>query len=85
MYEAHFGCPVQFESGRDALLVSDESLDAPNRLGDETIVGFFDRHLEQQLASLTQEHYLGLQVRRAVANVLSEGGAGCRRSPQSLR
>ncbi|MBK5968894.1 MULTISPECIES: AraC family transcriptional regulator [Thiorhodovibrio] len=73
VYEAHFGCPVYFESRRDALLVSKESLDAPNRLGDETIVGFFDRHLEQQLASLTQESHLELRVRRAVANLLSEG------------
>jgi AraC-like DNA-binding protein len=73
VYEAHFGCPVHFESGRDALLVSEESIDAPNKLGDETIVGFFDRHLEQQLASLTQEHHLELRVRRAVATVLSEG------------
>jgi len=73
VYEAHFGCPVQFESGRDALLVSDASLDAPNRLGDETIVGFFDRHLEEQLASLTQEYHLELQVRRAVATRLSDG------------
>jgi AraC-like DNA-binding protein len=73
VYEAHFGCPVHFESGRDALLVSEESLDAPNRLGDESIAGFFDRHLEQQLASLTQGSTLELRVRRAVANVLSDG------------
>ncbi len=73
VYEAHFGCPVHFESGRDALLVSEECIDAPNRLGDETIAGFFDRHLEQQLASLTQDSNLELRVRRAVANVLSEG------------
>ena len=73
VYEAHFGCPVHFESGRDALFVSEESIDAPNRLGDETIAGFFDRHLEQQLASLTQDSTLELRVRRAVANVLSEG------------
>ena len=73
VYEAHFGCPVQFESGRDALLVSAESIDAPNRLGDETIAGFFDRHLEQQLATLGQDNTLELRVRRAVVNVLSEG------------
>lgn len=73
VYETHFGCPVHFESGRDALLVSEESIDAPNRLGDETIAGFFDRHLEQQLASLTQDSSLELRVRRAVANMLSEG------------
>ena len=73
VYEAHFGCPVHFESGRDALLVSEASIDAPNRLGDETIARFFDRHLEQQLASLTQERQLEFRVRRAVATVLSEG------------
>lgn len=73
IYEAHFGCPVHFESGRDALLVSAESADTPNRLGDETIASFFDAHLEQQLASLLQEGHLELRVRRAVANVLSEG------------
>ena len=73
VYETHFGCPVHFESGRDALMVSEESIDAPNKLGDETIAGFFDQHLEQQLASLVQDGNLELQVRRAVANVLSEG------------
>lgn len=73
VYEAHFGCPVHFESGRDALLVSEESIDAPNKLGDETIAKFFDRHLEQELASLTGDSGLEQQVRRAVANVLSEG------------
>ena len=72
-YEAHFACPVHFESGRDALLVSEESIDAPNRLGDETIAAFFDRHLEQELASLARDHDLEVRVRRAVANVLSEG------------
>lgn len=73
VYEAHFGCPVLFGSGRDALLVSEESIDAPNRLGDETIAAFFDRHLEQQLAARAEETTLERRVRRAVANVLSEG------------
>jgi hypothetical protein len=52
VYETHFGCPVHFESGRDALLISEDTLDAPNRLGDETVVSFFDRHLEEELASV---------------------------------
>ncbi|MGJ3231324.1 MAG: AraC family transcriptional regulator ligand-binding domain-containing protein [Oceanicaulis sp.] len=73
VYEAHFGCPVHFETGRDALLVSEDSLDAPNRLGDETIADFFDRHLENELASLTPEDGLEPRVRRAVAKVLSDG------------
>ncbi|MCR9223836.1 MAG: AraC family transcriptional regulator [Hyphomonas sp.] len=72
-YEHHFGCPVHFESERDALLVSDGTMDAPNRLGDETIAKFFDRHLEQELSLLSSESSLEHSVRRAVANVLSEG------------
>lgn len=73
VYEAHFGCPVIFDSPRDALLISEETLDAPNRLGDETVVSFFDRHLEQELASVANDAGLEQQVRRAVARVLSEG------------
>jgi len=54
-------------------LVSDKSIDAPNRLGDATIVSFFDRHLEQQLASQKSDRSLELRVRRAISNILSEG------------
>lgn len=73
VYTTHFGCPVHFESGRDALLVSEESLAVPNKLGDETIAQFFDRHLEQQLAELADEDNLEKRVRLAVAQLLSEG------------
>lgn len=73
IYEEHFGCPVHFETDRDALLVSEDSMDAPNKLGDETIAGFFDRHLEEELAALRNDGGLEQNVRRVVANVLSEG------------
>lgn len=73
VFEAHFGCPVHFESGRDALLLSTESIDAPNKLGDETIAKFFDTHLEQELAAIKNDDGLEQHVRRAVAQRLSEG------------
>lgn len=73
VYEEHFGCPVYFESGRDALLVSEESIDAPNKIGDETIAKFFDLHLDKQIASLTNDSGLEQLVRQAVAHNLSEG------------
>lgn len=72
-YEEHFGCPVHFQSGRDALLVNENDMDAPNRLGDETIAKFFDQHLEQEIASIDDDLSLEHAVRRAVSNVLSEG------------
>jgi len=73
VYESHFGCPVHFMSGRDAVLVSKESIEIQNKLGDQSIAQFFDRHLEQQLNSLRGDVDLQQQVRRAVANLLSEG------------
>ncbi|WOJ92478.1 AraC family transcriptional regulator ligand-binding domain-containing protein [Congregibacter variabilis] len=73
VYENHFGCPVHFRSGRDALLVSQQSMTAPNKLGDQTIAKFFDQHLEQELALRTDDTALEQQVRRVIANVLSEG------------
>lgn len=73
VYTDHFKCPVHFESGRDALLISEESLCVPNRLGDETIAKFFDQHLENELASLANPYSLDKRVRLAVAKMLSEG------------
>jgi AraC-like DNA-binding protein len=72
-YEKHFGCAVHFQTGRDALLLDERMIDAPNKLGDETIAKFFDQHLEQELAALSRDQDLEQQVRLAVANVLSEG------------
>lgn len=73
VYEEHFGCPVRFETGRDALLIDPDCLDVPNTLGDETIAQFFDRHLEEELAKLAERDSLEKRVCLAVAQVLSEG------------
>jgi AraC-like DNA-binding protein len=73
IYEDHFGCPVLFETGRDALQLREDDIDAPNKVGDETIASFFDRHLERELAMIEREAGLEHDVRRAVADVLSEG------------
>ena len=72
-YAAHFGCPVHFETERDALFVSESMLETPNKLGDETIAHFFDQHLEQELAALKDDTGLDQRVRIEVAQSLSEG------------
>lgn len=73
IYESHFGCPVHFETARDAILVTEEMLGVPNKLGDETIAQFFDRHLEVELAALTDDAGLEQRVKIAVSQTLSEG------------
>lgn len=72
-HEAYFGCPVHFESDREGLLVSRQTLDAPNRLGDATIAAFFDTHLDEELGHLDHAVSLERQVRDLVTTSLSEG------------
>ncbi len=73
LYADHFQCAVHFESARDAMLVSEQSLATPNRLGDPTIAQFFDRHLEEQLAAMSDDEGLERRVRIAVSESLSAG------------
>ena len=62
-----------FDTDRDALLVSGESLQTPNRLGDGSISKFFDTHLEAALAQFQDNDALDQRVRIQVARSLSEG------------
>lgn len=75
-HEEYFGCPIRFGSDRDALLVSEETLRTPNRLGDESISRFFDAHLETELSrydDVENDASLDRRVRREVSRSLSEG------------
>ncbi|NJK99201.1 MAG: AraC family transcriptional regulator [Spirulinaceae cyanobacterium SM2_1_0] len=72
-HEAYFGCPIHFDSDRDALLVSHTSLQTPNQLGDESISQFFDTHLEAELSKLADPNSLEHWVRIHVSRCLSEG------------
>lgn len=73
VHEAHFGCPVHFDSDRDALRVAREVLEGPNRLGDESTMRFFDAHLEQELARRSASAPVDVRVRTCIARSLSEG------------
>lgn len=72
-HEAYFECPVRFESDRDALLVSTESLQTPNRLGDESISRFFDMHLDTVVSGFEDSPTLDQQVLPLISRALSEG------------
>ncbi|MEM1284555.1 MAG: AraC family transcriptional regulator [Pseudomonadota bacterium] len=72
-HEAYFGCPVHFGCENDALLVSNEALDQPNKLGDEGITQFLLPHLEGELKDLRDAPSLGDKTKEAIAKALSEG------------
>ena len=72
-HEAYFGCPIHFGTDRDALQLSDETLQTPNQLGDATISRFFDSHLEAEVSKLEDESSLERRVRSRIARELSDG------------
>jgi AraC-like DNA-binding protein len=72
-HEEYFGCPVQFGSDRDALLVSSAKLHTPNRLGDRSISSFFDGYLEEVVSKFAGAPGIDQQVLTEVCNALSEG------------
>lgn len=72
-HESFFECPVHFDTDKDALLLSNETLLTPNKLGDENISKFFDAHLESEISKYEDEAALDRQVRVQVAQSLSEG------------
>lgn len=72
-HERYFGCPVFFGSQLDALLLSPGSLAQPNKLGDEGITRFLDRHLESELRELADEASVKVLAKDVIARSLSEG------------
>ena len=72
-HKRHFGCPVHFGADTDALLVAAETMLAPNRVGDPSIVQFFDTHLERELSEFDDDASLERRVRVRVSQSLSAG------------
>lgn len=69
----YFGCPVIFNAGLDALLISPESLAKPNKLGDKGITQFLLSHLETELSRIGADGSLETHTKNAIARSLSEG------------
>ena len=70
----YFGCPVHFGTDRDALLISHDVMQTPNKLGDEAISTFFEAHLETELAKFDDDRALDHRVRIQISQSLSSGG-----------
>ena len=72
-HERHFGCPVRFGTEMNALRVSNEHMQRPNRLGDRGISKFFDTHLDEELSKYDDSAALERRVRMQVSQALSAG------------
>ena len=72
-HERYFGCPVLFNSDRDALSISSEVISRPNHLADDGISRFLISHLEAEIESLEAEIPVEALVEREISRSLSEG------------
>lgn len=72
-YAAHFGCPVHFETNRNAIALKPATLDLPNRLGDAAVSDFLTAHLETEIGSLKDDRSLRAALLRRLAPALSNG------------
>ncbi|MEM8570785.1 MAG: AraC family transcriptional regulator [Pseudomonadota bacterium] len=72
-HEAYFGCPVYFGADKDALLLSPQSLEEPNILGDAGITQFLVSHLDQELSQIENTPALRARTKSEIARALSEG------------
>ncbi len=72
-HERYFGCPVLFDSDRDALSISSEVISRPNHLADDGISRFLISHLEAEIESLETEIPVEALVEREISRSLSEG------------
>jgi AraC-like DNA-binding protein len=72
-YAAHFGCPVHFEAGLDAIAFRPAMLDLPNRLGDAAVSDFLTAHLETEIGSLNDDPSLRAALLRRLTPALSNG------------
>lgn len=72
-HEAYFECPVFFGSDRDAILISPDSINRPNKLGDEGITQFLQQHLDRELAQIADTKSLNQRTKDVIARALSEG------------
>jgi AraC-like DNA-binding protein len=72
-HEEFFGCPVYFNADRDAIEVSEDTLEAPNLLADDAISLFFDSHLRNEVSTFKNEQNIGILTKDQIAQSLSEG------------
>jgi AraC-like DNA-binding protein len=72
-YQEHFRCPILFGADRDALEVPTTVASRANRLSDDGMSKFFERHLDAQLGQINDTSELERRIVDQIGEALSEG------------
>jgi AraC-like DNA-binding protein len=71
LLESHFGCPVRFKAGRDALVFRNSDLDLPFVTHNAELLTAIGAHLESELQERNASADIGDQVKRALKRSLA--------------
>lgn len=72
-YQEHFCCPIHFGADRDALEVPTTVAGRANRLSDDGLSKFFEKHLDNQLGQINETSELERRIVDQIRTALSEG------------
>ncbi|WP_027257758.1 MULTISPECIES: AraC family transcriptional regulator [Leisingera] len=73
LFEAFFGCKVHFGASDNAIAITPDLLNQPNKLGDQGISDFLTQHLDTEIRQLPDPSSLKDEVLDHLASRLSEG------------
>ena len=89
VYQSHFRCPIHFNADRDALEVTTTAASQANRLSDDGMSRFFEKHLDSQLSQINEtselERRILDQIREALSEAVPTLGGVARRIGMSSR
>jgi AraC-like DNA-binding protein len=71
LLESHFGCPVRFKAGRDALIFRSRDLDVPFVTHNEELVALIGTQLDSELQARPASGNVGEQVKVALKRSLA--------------
>jgi AraC-like DNA-binding protein len=71
LFENHFGCPVRFKAGRNALVFRSSDLDRPFVTCNEELLAMIGLQLESELQSRTTSTTVSDQVKRCLRRILA--------------
>jgi AraC-like DNA-binding protein len=71
LLERHFGCPVRFKAGRNALVFRNSELDRPFVTHNEELVTIIGTHLESELKAGNASVDVGQQVKESLRRSLA--------------
>ena len=72
-YEAIFGCPLEFNAGKSALIFPEQILDTPLRQPDPLLLSNLEQQASSVMSEIQERHPIVMQTRTLLRTLMDEG------------